>query len=636
LLTGESDPSAKSEGDTILSGTFVAAGKGVYRSTGVGSEAYARSLTEEAQAFTLAHSELRAGLNSIIRTVGWIMAPTAALLLYSQISAHAGIRQALRGTAAGVVAMVPEGLVLLTTVAFAVGVLRLARKNLLVQELAAIETLARVDTLCLDKTGTITDGRISVRELRTLTDTGLEREAIGALAASDPAPNATLRAIGASFPDPRWELKHRVAFSAKRRWSGASFVERPTWVIGAPEVLLAAVGDRWDALKGEVEELASSGTRVLLLASSQLPLSDSALPEGLKPAAVLVLEDSIRSDAFSTIGYFRAEGIVLKILSGDHPRTAGSIARRAGVAGADAPADARSLPKGAEELSRLVEQSSVFGRVSPNEKRRIIRALQQDGHVVAMIGDGVNDILALKDADIGIAMGSGAPASRGVSQMVMLDDSFSTLPAAVAEGRKVINNIERVANLFVTKTVYSTLLALAIGVVGLPFPFLPRHLTLIGSLTIGIPGFFMALAPNSERAHPAFVSRVLRFSIPVGTLAAAATFSAYYLARGETEVSLSQAKTTATLVLTAVGFLILGRLIRPLGSYGQLLIVSMAASFGAVLALPWTRAFFDLELPPVIVMIPAVVILWVWSLAAAYLVPKLGEGDADEGGARDG
>ena len=626
LLTGESDPVSKGAGDTVLSGTFVAAGTGVYRATAVGSEAYATSLTEQARVFSLAHSELRAGVNRIIRGVGWLMAPTAALLVYSQLSAHDGVKEALRGTVAGVVAMVPEGLVLLTTVAFAVGVVRLGRVKLLVQELAAIETLARVDVLCVDKTGTITNGEISVREVRPLAGAGGLDDVLGALAAADPSPNTTLRALATRFAAPGWDVTHRAAFSARQRWSGATFSNGQTWLLGAPEAILPNARADADAIAETVEELAGGGSRVLLLARASAPLTDGAVPSALVPAAIVVLEDTIRDDAPATIAYFREQGVELKILSGDHPRTAGSIAARAGVEGAATPVDARTLPEDDAALLRAVESASVFGRVGPAEKRRVIRALKGAGHVVAMAGDGVNDVLALKDADIGIAMGSGTSAARGVSQMVLLDDSFATLPAAVAEGRKVINNIERVANLFLTKTVYSTLLALAIGVASLPFPFLPRHLTLIGALTIGIPAFFIALAPNRDRAHPGFVSRVLRFALPVGFLAAAATFAAYYFAQTEAGVALPEAKTTATLVLVAVGLSILTRLARPLAQYGWVLTCAMGAAFAAVLAVPAARDFFDLRLPPAIVILAALGIVWMWHLAmvpAMHVVDRL-------------
>ena len=605
LVTGESEPVLKGPGDGLLSGSFVAAGSGTYRATRVGKDAYARQIADEARRFTLAHSELRSGLNRIIKLVGWAMLPTAALLLYSQISAHASLEASLRHTVAGVVAMVPEGLVLLTSIAFAVGVVRLARGRVLVQELPAVETLARVDIVCLDKTGTITSGDILVVDLVIFT--GAEEEAariLGALAASDPNPNTTLAAIGKAYPRPDgWTPTSVLPFSSRRKWGAADFGDRGKWVLGAPELL--AGDDHGDVLR-RVEVEATAGRRVVLLGSYSAPgLEDSLDPAALEPIALAVLEDQIRPDAPETLKYFSDEGVIIKIISGDHPRTVSAVATRAGVAGADAWVDARELPDDPDGLADVLADRTVFGRVVPHQKRSMVDALQRSGHVVAMTGDGVNDVLALKDSDIGIAMGSGSSATRGAAQLILLDDSFATLPAAVAEGRRVINNIERVANLFLTKTVYSMLLALAIGVAGLPFPFVPRHLTLIGSLTIGIPSFFLALAPNVRRARSGFVRRVLRFAVPAGALAATATFVGYNLAGREDDVSQIQAQTTATLILAGIGLLIMIRLARPLTPLRRLLVAGIITAFVVVLVVPVARDFFAVELPPVLILLAA-------------------------------
>jgi cation-transporting P-type ATPase E len=604
LVTGESEPVEKSAGDEVLSGSFVAVGSGAFRATRVGSDAYARKLADEARRFTLVHSELRSGLNQIIKLVGWAMLPTAALLLYSQMTAHASVPEALRHTVAGVVAMVPEGLVLLTSVAFAVGIVRLARRHVLVQELPAVETLARVDTVCLDKTGTITSGEITVVGLSLLDEGGDEAAALGALAASDPNPNSTLAAVGAAYPSPDgWTPAGVLPFSSARKWGAGDFGVHGRWILGAPEILASADEDSMRA----VEREATAGRRVVMLASyaGDLP-EDSLSPMEVVPRALVILEDRIRPDAPETLRYFADEGVTIKIISGDHPRTVAAVAERAGVPLADAWVDARELPTDADELARVLDDNAVFGRVIPHQKRAMVDALQRKGHVVAMTGDGVNDVLALKDADIGIAMGSGSSASRGAAQLVLLDDSFASLPPGVAEGRRVINNIERVANLFLTKTVYSMLLALAIGVAGLPFPFVPRHLTLIGSLTIGIPSFFLALAPNHERARPGFVVRVLRFAVPAGALAAAATFMGYYLARFEEDVSQAEARTTATLVLAGVGLLVLIRLARPLTPLRRLLVGGIVAAFFLILVVEPLSRFFALEMPPSIVTLAAV------------------------------
>ena len=510
---------------------------------------------------------------------------------------------------AGTVAMVPEGLVLLTSVAFAVGVVRLGRRQVLVRELPAVETLARVDVICFDKTGTITAGDLAVQELVPGDGAAGEEEAaaaLGALAAADPNPNATLRAIGQAFPAPGgWRPEAAVPFSSARKWSGASFAGRGAFFLGAPEVLLASAPGRRDGpteLLRRAEQIAVEGRRVVLLAHSSRPLDGERPPAPLEPRAMVVIGDRVRADAADTVAWFAAEGVQVKVVSGDHPRTVGAVAGQVGIAGADHPVDARTLPEGQAELADLVEASSVFGRVVPHQKRAMVAALGARGHVVAMTGDGVNDVLALKDADLGIAMGGGSAASRAVAELVLMDGRFATLPAVMAEGRRVIANIERVAKLFVTKTVYATVLALAVGLAGLAFPFLPRHLTLISSLTIGIPGFFLALEPSTQRSHPGFVRRTLAFALPAGLIAALGTLVAYQVA-DVANVPQDQARTTATLALAGLGLVVLALAARPLNPLRRLLLAAMAAAFAVVLLVPFLRAFFALDLPPLQVAI---------------------------------
>jgi cation-transporting ATPase E len=597
LLSGESDPVDKSTGDEVLSGSFVAAGSGFYRATRVGGDAYASALAEDARRFSLVHSELRSGINRVIKLVGLAMVPTAALLLFSQLKAHASMSAALRGTVAGVVAMIPEGLVLLTSVAFALGVIRLAKRRTLVQELPAVETLARVDVICLDKTGTITHGDLGVTSFRVLGEDGDERVALGALAAAETTPNATLLAIAEAFPSADgWRATATVPFSSARKWSAATFEGRGTWVLGAPEVLLPHSDTNVDvrALRRDVEREAESGSRVLLLAESKGTPETSL--ETIRPRALVLLADKLRSEAPTTLRYFASQGVDVKVISGDHPRTVGAIAARAGVVNADKVIDARAVSD--DDIEEALSTRTVFGRVTPHQKRRMVKALQRSGHVVAMTGDGVNDVLALKDADIGIAMGSGASASRAVAKLILLDGNFAVLPQVVDEGRRVINNVERVANLFLTKTVYSMLLALATGLVGLPFPFLPRHLTLIGSLTIGVPGFMLALAPNTDLAHSGFVARVLRFAVPAGIFGAAATFLAYYESRDMAHVSIAESKTAATIALIAYGLLVLWHISKPLGKRRLPLVGSMAAAVTLAITVPSLKDFFNLDPPP--------------------------------------
>src|SRR6266704_2392799 len=628
MLTGESEPVGKSPGEEILSGSFVVAGGGSYRATRVGGDAQAARLAERARRFTLARSELRAGIDRIITMVTWVLVPTAALLFASQlITQHQDLRSGLRGAVAGSVAMVPEGLVLLTSVTFAVSVVRLGRRQVLVQELAAVETLARVDVLCFDKTGTITAGDLAVQDLVPLGDrpAGAGAVALGAIAAADPNPNATLRAIAATYPAPDgWEATKVVPFSSARKWSAASFDGHGHFVLGAPEVLLAAGGGTDRELLRRTEAIAVEGRRVVLLAAAPEPVANGELPGGLEPAAFVVLGDRVHADAAPTIAYFRDQGVRTKVLSCDHPRTVATVARQVGIPGSDEPIDARSLPTDPAALADLLERGSVFGRVVPDQKQAMVAALHTRGHVVAMTGDGVNDVLALKDADLGIAMGNGSPASRAVAQLVLLSNRFATLPDVVAEGRRVIANIERVAKLFVTKTVYATALAVAVGIARLPFPFLPRQLTLVGSLTIGIPGFFLALEPNLRRARPDLVRRVLAFAVPAGLVAAGATLIAYWLAHRSPSVPLDQARTTATITLTGAGLEVLWSLSRPLNALRVTILASMVGALVGVLTIPWLREQFALALPPASVLIGVAILLAVVGAAIEIVHRKIG------------
>ncbi|MFC7218765.1 cation-translocating P-type ATPase [Streptomyces polyrhachis] len=612
LLTGEADPVLKRPGDRILSGSFVVAGGGAFTATKVGREAYAVQLAEEASRFTLVHSELRSGISQILRYVTYMMVPAAiGLIVSGMLHENRDSSEAIRRTVAGIVPMVPEGLVLLTSVAFAIGVIRLGRKQCLVQELPAIEGLARVDVVCLDKTGTLTEGGMDVTQLRPLggAEEAEVRRVLGALGACDPRPNASLQAIIETYPDTE-ELRctQSLPFSSARKFSGASFNdamgEGSTWLLGAPDVLLPA-GSPDLAL---VDELNSRGLRVLLLARADVELGDlqgaqgagaaAAIATGLKPVALVVLEQRLRPDAAETLRYFAAENVETKIISGDNAVAVGAVAAKLGMPGAERTVDARTLPEDPAEMARVLEENSVFGRVSPQQKREMVAALQSRGHDVAMTGDGVNDVLALKDADIGVSMGSGSEATRAVAQIVLLNNSFATLPSVVAEGRRVIGNIERVATLFLTKTVYSVLLALLVVVSAVPYPFLPRHLTLLSTLTIGIPAFFLALAPNKERARPQFVRRVMKYSVPAGLLAGSATFLAYLLARSYyTGPGALDAETSvATLTLFLVAMWVLAIIARPYNWWRLLLVGTMALGFVVVMVTPWLQDFFQLKL----------------------------------------
>ncbi|MGY2736906.1 P-type E1-E2 ATPase [Sphingomonas sp. UYP23] len=593
LISGESEPLLKVPGDHALSGSFVTAGHGYYRATAVGSKAYAQKLSSAAKVFKPAHSEMSAGINRILRYVLWTIAVAAPVLLWSQFRAqplfHAA---ALRSTVAGVVAMVPQGLVLLTSLAMAVAVTRLGRRRTLIQELPAVETLARVTTLCLDKTGTLTTGKLNIADLEILDADAEIAKAFGALAAADPAPNATLRAIAAKYLAPTdWKATEKVAFSSARKWSKVCFGDHGNWVLGAPDVLL--VGDMHVDLLKRAAAHAKTGRRVLLLAHART-CSNDQLPADLVPAAFVLLAEDVRSNAAETLAYFVREGVAIKIISGDHPETVAAVARQVGVPGADDPVDALHLPSGDAALATLMDARSIFGRATPDGKRAMIAALQSKGHVVAMTGDGVNDVLALKQADIGIAMGAGSGAARAIAQLTLLDGNFACLPDVLAEGRRVIANIERLAILFVTKTVFAAVLVVTVAASGLVYPFLPRQLSLVGALTIGIPAFFLSLAPNARRARPGFLPRVLHFAIPAGIAAAIATLAAYSIALYPANGSLEEASTVASLVLFSCGLANLAYLCRPFTPLRVLLLAALTAAFASVLIVPISRSFFAL------------------------------------------
>ncbi|MEJ6510700.1 MAG: cation-translocating P-type ATPase [Acidimicrobiales bacterium] len=603
LLTGEAEPVDKAINENVMSGSFVVAGSGIMRATAVGADSYAFRLSSEARRFSLVKSELRTGINRVIAIIGWMMIPVALILISSQLATHDGFVPAVQGSVAGLVAMVPEGLVLLTSIAFAVGATRLASKKVLTQELAAIEGLARVDTICLDKTGTLTEGSLSLSTVEHLgsqttstVDPGLVLAAIGA---SDNHPNPSLAAVVAKYPDgPGWTLSDSIAFSSARKWSAAQFAEHGSWYLGAPDILLdhAASNATLDSARTRMEHYASQGQRVLLLAASPSGLNGEIPPNGLEPIALVVLDEQLREAAPQTISYFGEQGIAVKVISGDSPVTVGAVATRCGVPGADEPIDARTLPEDQEALADVLEKHSVFGRVTPQQKRAMVHALQSRGHIVAMTGDGVNDTLALKDADVGIAMGSGSAAARAVARFVLLANDFSVFPSVVNEGRRVIANVERVANLFLTKTFYAVVLAIVVGLGRFPFPFLPRHFTIISALTIGIPGFVLALSQNNRRAISGFLRRVLRFAIPAGVIAATATLVAYLIERNA-DVPLDQARTVAVITLFTIAIWVLAILCRPMSWWKYLLVIAMVLGFIGTLVIPGLRNYFDLPLP---------------------------------------
>ncbi|OZF56338.1 magnesium-transporting ATPase [Rhodococcus sp. 14-2470-1b] len=606
LLTGEADAVHKEIEAPILSGSFVVAGSGAYRATKVGRDAYAAKLAEEASKFTLVHSELRSGIDKILKFITYLMIPAGALIIYNQLfSSGQSLGPALNGMVAALVPMVPEGLVLMTSIAFAVGVVRLGQRKCLVQELPAIEGLARVDVVCADKTGTLTENGMRLAELRVVEegDTAALPRVLAALAHDDPRPNASVLAIAEAFPDdPGWTETAVAPFSSAKKWSGLSYGDDGNWLLGAPDVLLDPNSD----IARQAEEVGSSGLRVLLLASSDLPVDDDAAPGVVTPRALVILEQKVRSDARETLEYFASQSVAVKVISGDNAVSVGAVAGSLGLAGS--PIDARNLPERTEDLADTVENSTTFGRVRPDQKRQMVGALQSRGHTVAMTGDGVNDVLALKDADIGVAMGSGSAATRAVAQIVLLDNKFATLPYVVGEGRRVIGNIERVSNLFLTKTVYSVLLAFLIGLSGvlsqifhfepIPYPFLPRHVTIAAWFTIGIPAFILSLAPNNERARSGFVPRVMRLAVPSGLIVGVATFVSYLLAyQGPqaTEEQVTQASTTALITLIMIAVWVLAVVARPYVWWKIVLLAGSVLGYLALFTIPFCRTFFKLD-----------------------------------------
>ncbi len=612
LLTGEADPVVKTDGSEVLSGSAVVAGTGRMVVTKVGAENYAAKLAEEARRFTLVNSALRNDVNRIVTWVGYLIIPVGLLLASSQFFRRdSGWQDAIISTVAGLVGMVPEGLVLLTSVAFFVGVVRLAQQRCLVQELPAIEVLARVDVLCADKTGTITEGALEVAEIERLAghDTLDVESALASLAHLDPDPNATSSALKAHYAAaPAWQVTGRVPFSSGRKWSAMSFGEQGNWILGAPENVLTTrfAGE----LQQQVEAHAANGSRVLVLATTSTPFIDgeATLPE-VEPVALVLLDDIVRADAPATLRYFADQGVTVKVISGDNNVTVGAVARRAGLDGWESNINATTLPADdTPEFAAAVHANTVFGRVTPHQKRSMVKALQAQGHVVAMTGDGVNDVLALKDSDCGIAMASGSEATRAVAQLVLLDSNFSALPRVVAEGRRVIHNIERVASLFLAKTVYSVVLSLLTGVFAFAYPLQPIHLTLLSWLTIGTPAFFLALEPNDQRVEEGFLQRVLGRAIPAGVVIAASTMSVFSIAQLDQSIDAEHARTVAVLAAGIVALMNLARVSMPWNPLRISLVVVMSSLFVLAFVLPVGRRIFDLPLTE----------WWAYGLAVAF------------------
>ncbi|MDF1477600.1 HAD-IC family P-type ATPase [Leifsonia sp. H3M29-4] len=610
LLTGEAEPVAGTVGREVLSGSSIVAGNGVARVVRVGGDSYANRVTREAKQFSLVNSELRTSIARVIRWISWLLLPIGAIVVNGQMQARGGWQAAIESGAwreaavasvASLIGMVPQGLVFMTSVALAVGAVQLGRRGVLVQELAAVEGLARVDILCLDKTGTLTEGGVEFEAVEVLTEPRGWRHALAWFGA-DVHANATARALAGAFTDAAPEPVSTVEFSSARKWSAVSFDDgraRGTWLLGGPDILVADE----DAVLDRARQLTSAGARTLMLAHVPEPMTtqqadSELLPDAITPVAFLTFREKLRPDARRILEYFDAEGVDLCIISGDDPRTVASVARAAGMTVTGHGFDARDLPEDAAALAEVMSRERVFGRVTPAQKKDMVIALQSAGHTVAMTGDGVNDALALKHADLGIAMGSGAPATRAVARIVLLDGQFSHLPRVVAEGRKVIANVERLAKLFLSKTVYAIALAVFFGAVLWPYPFLPRQLSIVDGLTIGLPALVLALLPNHPRYLAGFLGRAARFCIPSGLTIAGVLIPvvAYAYLSGQFDTAAIQG--TAVITLTLTGLWVLVILSRPFNWWKACLVAAMYVGLVLVLATPIAREFLQLEVPP--------------------------------------
>ncbi|MEE1472045.1 MAG: HAD-IC family P-type ATPase [Bifidobacterium longum] len=649
MLTGESRTVRHKVGEQVYSGATAVSGMALVKVNAVGSHSYAATLTAQAKVYKKTVSDLNKGINTILKFMTFLVVPLCILLILSQIHTVGGWgtalstgewRQAVVSAVAGVVGMIPEGLVLLTSLNFAVAAMRLARHNTLVQELESVETLARVDALNLDKTGTITDGGIAFNRLVMLdsANSAAEQASTQALydCCNEEQPNGTGQAVLAGLKAQGYgagAVESRVPFSSARKWSAVR-KSGETWYMGAPEVIISALEGDYSSVLQQVNEYANDGNRVLLVARSTAPLSprsglrdaveganvsdDPQLDVPAEPVALVLCSEKIREDAERTLAWFREQGVRCRVISGDNPVTVGAIARRVKLTGDHEPVamDARELPEDVNELARVLENVDVLGRVLPDQKKAIVQALHTQNHVVAMTGDGVNDALAIKEADLGIAMGNAAPATKAVAQVVLVDSKFSHLPDVVARGRQVMANMERVASLFLVKTVYSALISLGVVMTQIPYPYLPRHITYIGALTIGMPAFILALAPNTRRYMPGFLKRVVAFALPGGIATALSVLLAAWVlppvmgwnVTGDA-ADLSALRATSAIILFAMGVFVLARVARPLNCWRGVLVAVFAAAGVIGAFVPFVANFFALILPTGATMVATLIAL---------------------------
>ena len=626
LITGESDPVLKRAGDELLSGSFIVSGSCYAEVEHVGRENYANRIANGAKYVKRTNSEILHSLDFIVKTLGFTLVPIGILLFCKQFFLlHDTIREAVVSTVAAILGMIPEGLILLTSVVFAVSVLRLSRYKTLVQDLYCTESLARVDVLCLDKTGTITEGTMQVDELHPLTgyteeDMTAPLKALVQVLTDD---NPTYNAVKAYFPGGSdWKAAATVPFSSARKWSGAYFGERGTYVMGAGEFIL---GERFGALREHTEEYAARGERVLLLAHSAKPfLENKVLPDDIEPVGFILISDKIRTEAPQTLRYFAEQGVTLKVISGDNAVTVSNIAQKAGLPHAENYCDATTLHTD-EEIAGAIEQYSVFGRVTPQQKLKFVQALKDHGHTVAMTGDGVNDVLALKEADCSIAMASGSDAARTVSNLVLLDSNFASMPQVVKEGRRSINNLQRSASLFLQKTIYSTVLGVLFIFLSASYPFEPIQLTFISSITIGIPSFILALEPNNERISGSFLANVLKKSFPSAlTMILGVLFLTLF--KGPLNLTNPQVSTLSVIVAFAVGFMLMFKLCLPFNALrGALFGTMVAAFFVGYIGCMDLVSMVPLTAPMLFILIPLLIVSIVFMVQTNHFMEHFAE-----------
>lgn len=512
MITGESKPVKKADGDELLSGSFVVAGTAYARVIRVGSDNYSTQLVYKAKHKHNASSEMKDSIEKVIKILSFVIVPVGLILFIAQMSANADLATAIVKTVGGVIGMIPEGLVLLTSLSFIIGVGKLARKKALIQEMEAIEALARVNVLCLDKTGTITTGELEVEKVICLNNQDQTKinEIMGAMAHYFDDINATQKALQNYFDKPEdYEVKAMIPFSSQRKMRAIAFQKQGCYVLGACEFLT----DNQDVLS-LVDDYSQQGLRVLLLGTIESLNVDKGEVEGVCPIALILIHDCIKEDAKKTLAYFDKEDVEIRILSGDNPMTVSRVAQLAGLRHGDLYVDASTLPDDMSELQKIVRHYHVFGRVKPEQKQSIVKALQAEGMIVGMVGDGVNDVLAIKDADCGIAMAAGSDAAKQAAHIVLLDSNFSSMEQIVEEGKTIIANIERVSSLYLTKTIYSTALCLIFAMLRMSYPFTPLQLSLISGLAIGIPSFFLTLEQSPSMLSQGFLKHVISTAVP--------------------------------------------------------------------------------------------------------------------------